>query len=195
MPGDERGALGRRDLWMFEAILPLVDRPSVEIIFGELREDPVEVDLPIAQRAVPSRALQPWLVPGIEALLAGRAKLGVFHVKALDALMVDVDERDIVQSLLDEVARVIVDVTSRMVADGCQELLEVSPSKTSWQGCSSNPMSTPASSKASRMGVQRRPCSSKAEFDEVARTLRPGIAIGPRERTREGLYDLQPQAA
>ena len=109
---------------MFETILPLVDRPSVEIVFGELREDLVEVDLPVAERSVTSRALEPWLVPGIEALFAGRAKLGVFDVKALDTLVVDVDERDIVQPLLDEVARVIVDVASRMIADGGQESLE-----------------------------------------------------------------------
>jgi hypothetical protein len=57
-------------------------------------------------------------------LFAGRAELGVFHVKTLDALMVDVDERDIVQALLDQVARVIIDVASRMIADGCQKQLE-----------------------------------------------------------------------
>ena len=57
MPGYERGALGRRDLGMFEAILPFVDRPSVEIVFGELREDLVEIDLPVAERSVTSCAL------------------------------------------------------------------------------------------------------------------------------------------
>jgi hypothetical protein len=63
---------------MFEAILPLVDRPSVEIVFGEFREDLVEVDLPVAERSVAGGALKPRLVPGIEALLARRAKLASF---------------------------------------------------------------------------------------------------------------------
>ena len=57
--GNERSALGRRDFGMFQAVLPLVDRPAVEIVLGELREDLLEVDLPVAERAVPGRALQP----------------------------------------------------------------------------------------------------------------------------------------
>ena len=190
MAGDERRALGRRDLGMFEAILPFVDRPSVEIIFGELREDLGEVHLPIAQRAVTGRALQPWLVPGIEALLAGRAKLGVFDVKALDALVVDVDERDIVQSLLDEVARVIVDVASRMVADSGQELLECLAVKNVLARVELKPNVNASFVEGVEDG---RPASTllvEGGFDEMARTLRPGIAIGPGERTGEGLRDL-----
>ena len=124
MSGDERRAFGGRNFGMLEAILPLVDRPSVEIVLGELREDLVEVDLPVAERTIAGRALQPRLIAGIEALFAGRAELGVFHVKALDAFMVEVDELDVVQSLLDEVARVIVDVAARMIADRGEELLE-----------------------------------------------------------------------
>src|SRR4029077_16920996 len=112
---------------MFEAILPLVDRPSVEIVFRELREDLVEVDLPVAEGTVAGSTFKPRLISGIEALFPGRAKLGVFHVKALDTLMVDVDERDVVKSLLDEMAGVIVDVAAGMIADRGQESLERFP--------------------------------------------------------------------
>ena len=84
----KRGALCSRHLGMFEAVLPLVYRPPVKIVLGELREDLVEVDLPVAEGAIPGRAPELGLISRIEALLAGRAKLGVFHVKALDVLMV-----------------------------------------------------------------------------------------------------------
>src|SRR5262249_45889878 len=126
---DEGRALGGCNFGMFEAILPLIGRPSVEIVFGELREDLVEVDLPITKRAVASGAFQPRLVPGIEALFACRAELGIFHVKALDALVIDVNERDIVQSLLDEMACVIIDVAPRVIADRGKKSLERLPVK------------------------------------------------------------------
>jgi len=190
MTSDERRALGGRDLGMFEAILPLVNRPSLEIIFGELREDLVEVDLSVAERAVAGRAFQPGLVAGIEALFAGRAKLGVFDVKALDALMVDVDERDIVQSLLDEVARVIVDGAARMIADGGQELLERFAVENVLAGVQLKSNVDARFVEGVKDGGPTATKLLEGRFDEVARTLRPGIAIGPGERAGEGLRDL-----
>ena len=195
MSGDEGRALGRRDFRMFEAILPLIDRPSVEIVFGELREDLVEVDLPVAERAVARRALQPGLVSGIEALFAGRAKLGVFHVKALDALMVDVDERDIVQPLLDEVARVIVDVAAGMIADRRKKLLERLPVENVLARVQLEPNVDAGFVEGVKDG---RPTPTKfleGGFNEMVRTLRPGIAIGPGKRAGEGLRDLEAQAS
>ena len=187
-------ALGRRDFGMFEAILPLVDRPAVEIVLGELREDLLEVDLPVAERAIPGRALQPRLISGIEALFAGRAKLGVFHVKALDAFMVEVDERDVVQSLLDEVAGVIIDIAARMIADGGEELLE----RLAVENVLARVQLKPDVDAGFVEGVEdRRPTPGEfAErgFDEMARSLRPGIDIGPRERTAERLRDLETEA-
>src|SRR6202042_2085926 len=100
-----------------QAILPLINRPSVEIILGELREDLLEVDLAIAERAISGGAFQPRLISGIEALFPGRSKLGVLHVKAFDAVMVEVDELDVIQSLLDEVAGVIIDRAGGVISD------------------------------------------------------------------------------
>ena len=188
---DEGRALGSRDLGMFEAILPLVDRPSVEIVFRELREDLVEVDLPVAERAVAGGTFQPRLVPGIEALFAGRAKLGVFHVKALDTLMVDVDERDIVQSLFDEVARVIVDVASGMIADRGQELLERFPVENVLAGVQLKPNVDAGFVECVEDGRPTPTELVEGGFNEMARTLRPRIAIRPGKRTGEGLRDLQ----
>ena len=50
--GDERRAFGSRNLGVLQAILPFIDRPAVEIVLGKLREDLLEIDLTIAERAV-----------------------------------------------------------------------------------------------------------------------------------------------
>ena len=194
MSGDERRAFGSRNRRVLQAILPLIDRPSVEIILGELREDLLEVDLPVAKRTIPRRALQPRLIAGIEALFAGRAELGVFHVKTLDAFMVEVDELDVIQSLLDEVARVIIDRAARMISDGGEELLErlAVENVLAWMQLK------PDVDAGGVEGVEdRRPSPGEfAErgFDEMARSLRPWINVGPRERTAERLRELETEA-
>ncbi len=48
MVGDEFRALARRDFRVLQAALPLVDRPTGKIIGGELGEDRLEIDLPVA---------------------------------------------------------------------------------------------------------------------------------------------------
>ena len=176
---DEGRALGSRDLGVFEAILPLIDRPSVEIVFRELREDLVEVDLPIPEGAVTRGAFKPGLVAGIEALFAGRAKLGVFHVKALDALMVDVDERDIVQPLLDEMARVIVDVASGVITNRGQESLERFPVENVLARVQLKPYVDADFVEGIKDGGPTPTELIERGFNQMVRTLRPWIAVRP----------------
>jgi hypothetical protein len=64
---DEGRAFSGRNFRVFEAIFPLIDRPAAEIILGKLREDLLEVDLAIAERAISGGAVQPRLISGIEA--------------------------------------------------------------------------------------------------------------------------------
>ena len=45
-------------------------------------------------------------------------------MKRLDALVVDVDEAEVVELLQEEMARVVVDAAARMVADALEEHLE-----------------------------------------------------------------------
>ena len=90
--------------------------------------------------------------------------------------MVDVDERDIVQPLLDEVARVIVDVASRMVADGGQESLECLAVKNVLARVQLKPNVNASFVEGVEDG---RPASTElveGRFNEMARTLGPGIA-------------------
>ena len=194
MGGDEGRALGGRDFRMFQAILPLVHRPSVEIIFGQLREDLVEIDLPVAKRPIARRALQPRLIAGKEALLACWTELGVLHVKSLDALVVEVDERDVVEPLLDEVAGVIVDVAAAMIADRGKELFERLPVENVLAGMQlkSNVDALFVEGVEDRLPAPRKLVERR--LDEMAGALRPRIDIGPRERTTERLRDLEPKA-
>ena len=48
-------------------------------------------------------------------------------MKTFDALVIEVNKFDVIQSLLDEVACVIIDSAARMIADGSQELFERLP--------------------------------------------------------------------
>jgi hypothetical protein len=105
---------------MLEAAFPFEHRPAVEAVLRELGENAGEIDLAVAQRAEAPGAVYPALVAGVDALAAGRVELGVLDVERLDALVVDVDEGEIVQLLQQEVRRVVVDVATRVVADGAR---------------------------------------------------------------------------
>jgi hypothetical protein len=53
----------------------------------------------IAQRPETAGAIHPWLESGIYALPSARVELGVLGVKHPDALMIDVDELQVVELL------------------------------------------------------------------------------------------------
>src|ERR1700727_810502 len=109
---------------MLKAALPLVYGPASEIVSRELREDRLEIDLTIAERAVAAGALEPTLVAAIDALLRGRIELGVLDVEHLDAVVIGVDEAQIVHALLDVVAGVVIDVAALVAADGVKKHVE-----------------------------------------------------------------------
>src|SRR5579871_6663059 len=102
--GDELRAFARRDFGMLQAAFPFVNGPAREIIGRKLREDRLEIDLAVAERSIPSGALEPSLVAAIDALLRGGIELGVLDVEHLDPVVIGVDEAEIVHALLDEVA-------------------------------------------------------------------------------------------
>ena len=110
---DERRALARAVLGMLQRAFPFEHRPAVVIVLRELGEDAAEIDLAVAQRAEAAGPVDPALIAAIDALPAGRIELGVLHVERLDALVIDVDEGEIVELLQHEVRRVVVDVAAR----------------------------------------------------------------------------------
>ena len=195
MVRDELGALARRDLGMLQAAFPLVDRPAGEIISRELREDRLEIHLPVAERAVAAGALEPSLIAAVDALLRGRVELGVLDVEHLDAVVIDVDEAEIVHALLDVVAGVVIDVATLVAADGVEEHVE---------GFAVEHVLARMDLKAEIDAVlvveveDRFPAAAllgEAFLDEAGGPLRIGIEIGPGERAGEGDMLGQAEAA
>ena len=92
VPGDERRAFGRPLLGALDAALPFQDGPAVVARLGQQREDALEIDLAVAQRAEPAGPLRPRLIAAVDADPAARPELGVLHVKAADPLAVELDE-------------------------------------------------------------------------------------------------------
>src|SRR5438067_13428011 len=79
--GDELRAFARAILRMLDAALPLEHRPSGIVVLRELREDGLEVHLPVAERTEPPGAIDPRLKPAIHALPPRRTELGILDVK------------------------------------------------------------------------------------------------------------------
>src|SRR5580658_136175 len=115
--GDELSALARGDFGMLQAAFPFVHRPAFEVVSRELGEDRLEIDLAVAERPVAPGALEPAFVAAVDALLRRRIELGVLDVEHLDAIAIGVDEAEIVEALLDEVARGVVDGAALVPAD------------------------------------------------------------------------------
>ena len=188
-------SFARRDFRVLQAALPFIDRPAGEIISRELREDRLEIDLPVAERAVAAGALEPSLVAAVDALLGGRIELGVLDVKHLDAFVIDVDEAEIVHALFDEVAGVVVDVAALVAADRLQEHVERVAVENVLGG-----MNLEAEIDAVFVeNVENRlpPARLFGEtfLDQAGGPLRIGIEIGPGERAGEGHVLGQPEPA
>src|SRR5439155_1007876 len=77
-------------LRVLEAALPLEHRPAGIVVLRQLREDRLEVHLPVAQGTEPAGAIDPRLEAAIHALAAGRMELGILDVKHADAVVIEV---------------------------------------------------------------------------------------------------------
>ena len=89
-----------------------------------LGEDAAEIDLSVAERTEAARALDPGRIAAIDALPPGRIELGVLDVKRLDALVIDVDEGEIVELLQHEMRGIVEDVAALVALQRLQEPLE-----------------------------------------------------------------------
>src|SRR3546814_4829720 len=90
---------------MLERAFPLEHRPTRIIIGRHLREDRTEIDLPVAERTEASGPIDPALIPAIDAGPAVGPEFGILDVKAAYPLVIDVEEREIIELLEHEVAR------------------------------------------------------------------------------------------
>src|SRR5215469_3537229 len=108
---------------MLQRALPFEHGPAGKIVLRHLREDRLEVDLPVAERAKTSCTIDPSRVAAIHALSAVGPKLRVLHMKRLDARVIDIDEREVIEFLQHEVARIEQDVRARMIVDRREKAL------------------------------------------------------------------------
>src|SRR4051794_16446154 len=112
---DERRTFGSALLRILEAAFPFEHRPAVVIISCKLGKDRPEIDLSITERSEPRGPLDPWLEARIDALASIRIELRILHVEGLDALVIDVDEGEIIELLQEEVRGVVVDAAALVV--------------------------------------------------------------------------------
>ena len=159
-------------------------QPSKPVL-RKFREYAAEIHLAVAERAEPARAFHPGLIAAIDALTRGRIELGVLDVERADALVVEVDEAEIVELLQHEMTRVVEDLAAPMVADARQEHLEAGAVVQVLAGMD-------LEAHINTRGVERiedrlPACGERVErgLDQAGRTLRPGIDIGPGERAGE----------
>src|SRR5262245_49175058 len=96
---DESRAFACPILGVFQAALPLQHGPGVIVVLGELRENRVEGDLPVAEGAKPAGALDPAFIAAVNTDAGRRIELGILDVKRLDALVIEIDEGAIVELL------------------------------------------------------------------------------------------------
>src|SRR5947208_13118893 len=82
----ERRAFPRAILGMLDRALPLHDGPAGIVVLCQLREDRLEVNLPVAERAKTSGPIDPVLITAVHAGFSGRAELSVLDVKNADEL-------------------------------------------------------------------------------------------------------------
>src|SRR6266852_6170496 len=116
VPRDERRAFGGALLGALDAAFPLEDRPAVEAVLSQLRENAGEVHLSIAGRPEPAGAIDPRLISAVHTLTSARVKLRVLDVKHLDALVVEIEVLQIIELLQNKMARIEQDVAAGVVA-------------------------------------------------------------------------------
>ena len=138
-----------------------------------------------SERKRPARSTQGWIA-GIDALPPVRVELGILDVKRLDALVIDVDEVEIVELLQQKMRRVVIDAAARVVLQPGEEPLEGRHRRT-------GPRRDGARSRRRRRPRRRRRGSASSAararrrpLDQAGRPLRPGIDERPGERAGKG---------
>src|SRR5271154_1357515 len=121
---DKLGALARAVLGMLQGALPFQHRPGGISVLGELGENAAEIDMAVAERAEAPGAIDPGGIARIDALPAGRIELGVLGVEGLDALVIDVDEGEVVELLQHIVRGIVEDVAALVALQRIEEPLE-----------------------------------------------------------------------
>src|SRR5690606_29789982 len=82
---------------MLQRTFPLHHGPTFEVVSRQLAEYGLEIHLAIAQRAESASALHPARVAAVYPLFARGVKFSILHMEGLDAFVVMVDIREVIQ--------------------------------------------------------------------------------------------------
>src|SRR5690606_10830273 len=140
-----------------------------------------------------ARPIDPRLIPAVRAGAAARPELGILHVEGLDALVIEIDEREVVELLEHEVARVVKNARARMSADRFDETLE---RRAVVQILARMQLEADVDARVVERVEYRTPAPRELRepfLDESRRALRPRIDRMPEERTGEGRVRGEPE--
>src|SRR5262249_10931970 len=125
---------------------------------------------------------------------AVRPELRILHVEGADALVVEIDELEIVELLQDVVTGIEQDVRARVPADRLEKTLEA---RAVVQVFARVQLEAQVAARLVRGIEQRAPAARElreAFLDEPGRTLRPGINGVPQQCARECRLRLEPES-
>ncbi len=191
---DELGALGGAGFGVLQAALPLQHRPAVVVVLRpssrrSRRNRSGRRRASGSARPAAARAGSPNRRP---AGRSGRNSASLMCSER-DALVVDVDELEVVELLQQEVRRVVVDAAARMVVHPLEKHLEGDAVE---QVLARMQLEGDAAAGLVE-GVEDRPPAFgelvESGLDQARRALRPRIEIGPGQRAREADVDFSPR--
>jgi len=119
-----------------------------EIVLGKLAENRHGNLLTIHRANETSGPLEPVEIAAIWPGTPVRAKFGILDMKGADAIVIQVDERQVVQLLQDKMTGIEQDVGARVIIDGGQKPFERGPVVQILARMQLKHRSTPASSNA-----------------------------------------------
>ena len=181
---------------MLQRAFPFEDCPAGVIVLRHLREDRAEIDLAITERTEPARAFDPVAITAVDARLAGRTKLRVLHVEDLDALVIDIDEREVIELLQYVVTWIEQNVRAALSARSVQTLKKTLERHTVVQIFTR--MQFVRDVHADFVERIENRCPAARQFiegllDETCRTLRPRVHIRPCECAGKRHMRVEPE--
>src|SRR6266446_2923589 len=180
--GDERRALGRSLLGALDTAFPFEDGPAVEAVLRQFGKDSSEVHLPIAGRAKTPGAIDPWLISAVNALAPAGTKFRVFHVKHLDALVVEIEVLQVIELLENKVTGIEEDVAAGMIACALEKHFKGYAIVQVFAGMNLEAKVHSRGVERVQDGLPARGQFVERGFDQSRRALRPGVHVGPSER-------------
>src|SRR5258707_5938128 len=185
MPRNEWRAFRCALFAALDAAFPFENGPTVETVLRELGKNCFEVYLAVAGRAESSGAIDPGWKAAVHALAAAGAELGVLHVKHFYAVVIEIDEFEIVELVQDEMAWIEQDVAAGMILQPLQKHFEGDAVVQIFAGVNFEANVHAGFVERVENWLPTRGEFVECGFDQSSGALRPGIKIGPRERARK----------